>query len=228
MSHELRTPMNGILGMAELALDTALSAEQREYLLTIRSSGNALLRLITELLDFTRTEFGSLQLQPTPFRLRDTLRQTIWPLFAQAEQMGLRTSCDFHPDLPDEVIGDPVRLRQVLVNLVGNSIKFTQQGTITFRAELRSRNAKHVELLFTLSDTGIGIPAEKHQLIFQPFIQNDGSTTRRYGGAGLGLAVSSRLLELMGGSIWLESEPGRGSTFYFTVQLETLPEQAKR
>lgn len=228
MSHELRTPMNGILGMAELALDTALTAEQREYLLTIQSSGNALLRLITELLDFTRTEFGSLQLQPMPFRLRETLRQTIRPLFAQAEQMGLGTSCDLDPDLPDEVIGDPARLQQILVNLIGNGIKFTQEGSIAFLAQCRSRNAKHAELLFTLSDTGVGIPPEKHELIFQPFTQNDGSTTRRYGGAGLGLAISSRLIGLMGDSIWLESEPGRGSTFYFTVQLETLPEQAKR
>ena len=223
ISHELRTPMNGILGMADLALDTALSAEQREYLLTIQSSGNALLHLITELLDFTRTEFGSLQLEPRPFRLHETLRQTLRTLFAQAEQMGLRTSCDFHPGLPDEVIGDPVRLQQVLVNLVGNSVKFTHEGRISLRAECHSRNARHAEVLFTISDTGIGIPAEKHELIFQPFTQNDGSTTRRYGGAGLGLAISLRLAELMGGRIWLESEPGRGSTFYFTVQLETAP-----
>jgi PAS domain S-box-containing protein len=226
MSHELRTPMNGILGMTELALDTLVTAEQREYLLIIQSSGNALLRLITELLDFTRTEFGDLQLVPMPFHLRETLRQTVRPLFAQAEQMGLGTSCELDADLPDEVIGDPARLQQVLVNLVGNGIKFTQEGEISLRVECRSRNDQYVELLFTLTDTGIGIPEEKHELIFQPFTQNDGSGTRRNGGAGLGLAISSRLIELMGGKIWLESEPGRGSTFYFTVRLEPLHQPA--
>ena len=226
MSHELRTPMNGILGMTELTLDTVVTAEQREYLLIIQSSGSALLRLVTELLDFTRTEFGDLQLEPMPFHLRETLRQTVRPLFAQAEQMGLGTSCELDAGLPDDVIGDPARLQQVLVNLVGNGIKFTQEGEISLRVECRSRNDQYVELLFTISDTGIGIPEEKHELIFQPFTQKDGSGTRRNGGAGLGLAISSRLIELMGGKIWLESEPGRGSTFYFTVRLEPVHQAA--
>jgi len=222
MSHELRTPMNGILAMAELALDTTLSAEQREYLLAIESSGNALLHLITELLDFTRTELGSLRLETVPFHLPETVRQTVRPLFLQAEQMGLQISLDLAMDLPDDVIGDPARLRQVLVNLLGNAVKFTYQGKIALRAQCLSRSEKDVELLFTLSDTGIGIPAEKHHLIFEPFMQHDGSSTRSDGGTGLGLAISSRLVELMGGKIWLDSELGRGSTFYFTVRLELL------
>ena len=217
VSHELRTPMKGILGIADSALDTALTAEQREYLLTIKSSGDALLQLITELLDFTRSEFGNLRIEPMPFQLHETLRQTVRPLFAQAEQLGLQTSLELHPDLPDNIIGDPARLRQVLVDLLGNAVKFTHEGKIAVRAECQSQTERDLELLFTLTDTGIGIPADKQHLIFQPFRQNDGSITRRYGGTGLGLAVASRLVELMGGKIWLESEPGRGSTFYFTV-----------
>ncbi len=227
MSHELRTPMNGILGMAGLALETALTAEQREYLVAIHASGHALLRLINELLDFTRTEFGSLHIVPAPFRLRETLRQTVRPLFAQAEHMGLDTSWELDPELPDDVVGDPARLRQVLVNILGNAIKFTHQGKIALRADCQSCRDNVVGVLFTLSDTGIGIPADKHHLIFEPFRQNDGSTTRRYGGTGLGLAIASRLVELMGGKIWLESEPGRGSTFYFTVRLECAVASAR-
>jgi PAS domain S-box-containing protein len=224
ISPELRTPMNGILGMTELALDTALSPEQREYLLTIKSSGDSLLTLITDLLDFTRTEFGNLRIEPTSFRLRETLRQTVRPQFAQAELMDLETSFECDPALPDDVVGDPGRLRQVLVNLLGNAVKFTHQGSIALRAECKAFTGSELEVQFALSDTGIGIPANKHHLIFEPFMQDDGSSTRRYGGAGLGLAISSRLVQLMGGRIWLDSEPGRGSTFYFTVRLQ--PTQA--
>ncbi len=220
ISHELRTPMNGILGMTELALDTQLDAEQREYLLTVQSSGNALLRLISDLLDFSKTDSGRLQLELTPFSLPETLRQTIRPLFFQAQQVGLELSCQIDPAIPDAVIGDPRRLRQVLVNLVGNAIKFTQQGTIAIGARGVSSAGGKVEVLFTVMDTGIGIPLEKQTSIFEPFTQSDGTTTRKYGGTGLGLAVSSRLVELMGGKLSVESSPGQGSTFRFNLKFE--------
>jgi len=222
ISHELRTPMNGILGMTELALDTHLDAEQREYLLTIQSSGNALLRLISELLDFTRTDSGTLALERVTFDLGEILRQTLRPVLSQAQQVGLEFACDIDPGLPDYVRGDPQRLRQVLVNLMDNAVKFTHQGRVLVRSICRSRT----QVLFEVSDTGIGIPAEKHATIFEPFTQNDGSSTRRYGGTGLGLAISARLAELMGGSISLQSEPGVGSTFSFTVPLGLPSEPA--
>ena len=220
ISHELRTPMNGILGMTELALDTQLDAEQREYLLTVQSSGTALLRLISDLLDFSKTDSGRLQLELTPFNLPETLRQTIRPLFFQAQQVGLELSCQIDPIIPDAVIGDSRRLRQVMVNLVGNAIKFTQQGTISIRARGGSGADGKIEVLFTVSDTGIGIPLEKQTTIFEPFTQSDGTTTRKYGGTGLGLAVSSRLVELMGGKLSVDSSPGQGSTFRFNLKFE--------
>ena len=234
ISHELRTPMNGILGMAELALDTALDAEQREYLLTLQSSGSALLDLINKLLDFTRTESGPLTLQCVSFKFREILKQTIRPFFFQAQQVGLEILCHVDPDLPEIVVGDLERLRKVLVNLVGNAIKFTHQGRVVVRVNCNLRTEDNVEFLFAISDTGIGIPAAKHAAIFEPFTQSDGSTTRKYGGSGLGLSVSKRLVELMGGKIWVESEPGLGSTFYFTVpfglpvESAVLQEQSSR
>jgi len=224
ISHELRTPMNGILGMTELALDTQLDAEQREYLLTIQSSGNALLHLISELLDFTRTDSGTLELERVTFDLVDTLRTTLRPVQSQAQQVGLDFVCDIDPGLPDYVHGDRERLRQVLINLMDNAVKFTHQGRVALRALCRSRTEDSVEVLFEVSDTGIGIPAEKHASIFEPFTQNDGSSTRRYGGTGLGLAICARLVELMGGKISLRSEPGLGSTFAFSVPLG-LPQE---
>ena len=220
ISHELRTPMNGILGMTELALDTQLDAEQREYLLSVQSSGNALLRLISDLLDFSKTDSGRLQLELTPFNLPETIRQITRPLFFQAQQVGLEISCLVDPAIPEAVIGDPRRLRQVLVNLVGNAIKFTQQGTIAIRARIGSCAGREIEVLFSVRDTGIGIPLEKQAAIFEPFTQNDGTTTRKYGGTGLGLTISSRLVELMGGKLLVDSSPGQGSTFSFSLKFE--------
>jgi len=227
ISHELRTPMNGILGMTDLALDTTLDAEQREYLLTIQSSGVALLEMINKLLDFTNTECGALRLNRVSFSLQETLRQTMRPFLFQAQQVGLEVFCRSGADLPALVVGDPERLRQVLVNLVGNAIKFTHLGRVTVDVNCASYTDHTAEFVFSIADTGIGIPAEKHATIFEPFTQSDGSSTRKYGGTGLGLAVSKSLVELMGGKIWLKSEPGHGSTFYFTVPLG-LPAEAAR
>jgi PAS domain S-box-containing protein len=221
ISHELRTPMNGILGMTELALDTVLDAEQREYLLTVQSSGNALLRLISQLLDFAKTDSGGLQIEPAPFNLPETIRQTVRPFFFQAQQVGLELSCQIDPALPEALLGDAGRLRQVLVNLVGNAIKFTHEGTIAVRAARSSRTDREIELLFTVSDSGIGVPVDKQAAIFEPFTQSDGTSTRKYGGTGLGLAISSRLIELMGGKLWVDSAPGKGSTFGFTLKFQT-------
>jgi len=224
ISQELRTPINGILGMTELALDTQLDAEQREYLLTAQSFGNALLRLISDLLDFSKTESGGLQLELAPFNLPETVRQTLRPLLFQAQQVGLEPLCQIDSNLPDTVIGDPGRLRQVLVNLVGNAIKFTQQGTIAIRARNGSCTGSTVEVLFTVRDTGIGIPIEKQTAILEPFTQNDGTATRKHGSSGL--AISSRLVELMGGKLLVDSSPGHGSTFSFALKFETADRTA--
>jgi signal transduction histidine kinase len=226
MSQALRDPMNDILGMAELALQTVLSAEQREYLLTVKTEGDALVALINNLLDYTRSEFGELRLDRAPFSLRDLVRQAARPLFVEAEQMGLATAFELSPEIPDEVLGDAARLRQVLSHLLENAAKYTYEGAIGLKAECASRVDHQVELLFTLSDTGIGIPADKHQQIFEPFTNRRGGTLPPHAGNGLGLAISSRLVQLMGGRIWLESRPGRGSTFYFTVRLQLLPTPA--
>ena len=226
ISQQLRTPMNVLLGMTELVLETQLDAEQREYLLTVQSSGNSLVRLIGDLLDFSKTESGNLQLELTPFNLPETVRQTLRPLFFQAQQVGLEISCQIDSNLPDAVIGDPGRLRQVLVNLLGNAIKFTQQGTIAISVRNENCTDSAVEVLFTVCDTGIGIPVEKQAAIFEPFTQNNGALTRKHAGTGLGLAISSRLVELMGGKLMVESSPGHGSTFSFTLKFETAGQTA--
>ena len=228
MSHEIRTPMNAILGMTELVLDTPLTHAQREYLSIVRESAESLLSIINDILDFSKIEAGKFELEQHEFPLRESLGDAMKALGLRAHEKGIELACAFDPQIPEWLVGDVHRLRQVIVNLVGNGIKFTERGEVVLSVAHHWRGPNEVELQFAIRDTGIGIPASKQAKIFQAFEQADASTTRRFGGTGLGLAIASRLVELMGGRIGLQSEPGRGSTFSFAIRLQVSPRQAPR
>ncbi|MDB5384604.1 MAG: domain S-box, partial [Planctomycetaceae bacterium] len=224
MSHEIRTPMNAIIGMTELVLDTSLTAGQREYLDIVQQSAESLLSILNDILDFSKIEAGKLELSATEFKLRDCIGGALKTLAIQAARKGIELICDIRPNTPDRLIGDSARLRQVVVNLVSNALKFTDRGEVIVRLALLERSHESAVLHGQIQDTGIGIPADKRASLFRAFEQVHSSMTRRYGGTGLGLAISAKLVDLLGGRIWFDSIPGRGSTFHFTVNLKLAEE----